>query len=196
MRKNSENRLTGKCHKLVADACRVAADEERAPRILFVCLGNICRSPAAQGIAESMAERLSVALDCDSAGFYGGHAGDLPDRRMREAAFERGYRLDHRARRIRPYDLDDFDIVIGMDDNNMADLHNLADTEDRDRKLVRMTDFANRYPEYDAVPDPYYEGASGFQLVLNLLEDACGNLVEMIKEENGKLHGNDDKSKC
>lgn len=154
----------------------------RKPRILFVCLGNICRSPAAQGITEKIAADRGVELECDSAGFYGGHAGDLPDPRMRQAAWQRGYRLDHRARKIKAYDLDDFDIVIGMDDNNIRDLHRLADTEERDAKIVRMTDFATSHPGYHSVPDPYYEGAAGFQLVLDLLEDACGNLVDLIGE--------------
>lgn len=181
--KNKSMRPTVRARDIVAQACRAAAAENRAPRILFVCLGNICRSPAAHGITENLAGNRGVAVECDSAGFYGGHAGDLPDRRMREAAFARGYRLDHRARPIRPYDLDDFDIVIGMDDNNISDLNRLADTVERDRRIVRMTDFATRHPEYDAVPDPYYEGPAGFQLVLDLLEDACGQLVTMVDEE-------------
>ena len=180
--KNESMRPTARARDIVAQACRAAAAENRAPRVLFVCLGNICRSPAAHGITESLAASRGVAVECDSAGFYGGHAGDLPDRRMREAAFARGYRLEHRARRIRPYDLDDFDIVIGMDDNNISDLNRLADTCERERKIVRMTDFAARHPEYDSVPDPYYEGAAGFQLVLDLLEDACGELTGMIAE--------------
>jgi len=167
--------------RVVREATAAAAAQERAPRVLFVCLGNICRSPAAQGITESMAADRSIAVNCDSAGFYGGHAGDLPDRRMREAAWQRGYRLDHRARKIRSFDLDDFDIVIGMDDQNMDNLNDLADTDTRAAKLIRMTDFAVGHPEYDSVPDPYYEGAAGFQLVLNLLEDACSTLLSLIE---------------
>lgn len=153
------------------------------PKILFVCLGNICRSPAAHGITGQMASERGIEVECDSAGFYGGHAGSLPDRRMREAAFQRGYRLEHRARKIRSYDLDDYDIVIGMDDSNLDDLHRLAATEERDRRIVGMTDFAAAHPESDCVPDPYYEGAAGFQLVLNLLEDACGTLLDEIADK-------------
>lgn len=175
-------RPTAKAREVVAAALRRAAAEGRKPRILFVCLGNICRSPAAHGITESIAASKGVEIECDSAGFYGGHAGDLPDSRMRQAAWQRGYRLEHRARKIRSYDLDDFDIVIGMDDNNMRDLHSLADTEQRDSRIVRMTDFAVDHQDADAVPDPYYEGAAGFQLVLDLLEDACGRLVDMINK--------------
>lgn len=182
----NEERPTETALSVVAEAVERAMAEGRKPKILFVCLGNICRSPAAQGIAEKIAEERGVGIEFDSAGFYGGHAGQLPDRRMREAAFGRGYRLEHRARRIRLSDLDDFDIVIGMDDSNMDDLHRLADTEERDSKIIRMTDFAAGHNEYDCVPDPYYEGAAGFQLVLNLLEDACGVLVNEIETANRK----------
>lgn len=128
-----------------------------------------------------MAEAEGVAIECDSAGFYGGHSGELPDSRMRSAAYARGVRLNHHARKIKGYDLDDFDLVIGMDDYNMRDLHKLAVTDGQDAKIVRMTDFATNHPGYDSVPDPYYEGAAGFELVLNLLEDACANLVKLFK---------------
>lgn len=180
--------------QIVKQAVENARREKRVPRILFVCLGNICRSPAAQGITETIARNREVAVECDSAGFYGGHVGDLPDRRMREAAFARGYRLDHRARKIRAIDMDDFDIVVGMDDANLSDLHRLADTIGRDDKIVGMTEFAAGHPEYDCVPDPYYEGAAGFQLVLNLLEDACSQLLDVLeKEENKKEDRKEDR---
>lgn len=173
-------RPTRHAREVVSEAVERARAEGRMPKILFVCLGNICRSPAAHGITGQMASERRIEVECDSAGFYGGHAGSLPDRRMREAAFQRGYRLEHRARKIRSYDLDDYDIVIGMDDSNLDDLHRLAATEERDRRIVGMTDFAAAHPESDCVPDPYYEGAAGFQLVLNLLEDACGTLLDEI----------------
>lgn len=174
------NRPTDRAVEIVEKTRRRADSEGRAPRILFVCLGNICRSPAAQGITEKMAASRGIDVVCDSAGFYGGHAGDLPDNRMLHAAWQRGYRLDHRARKIRGIDLDHFDIVVGMDDRNIDDLHALADTDSRDSRIVRMTDFAVKHPTYDSVPDPYYEGAAGFQLVLDLLEDACGVLLDEI----------------
>ena len=164
----------------MGEACARAAAEGRAPRLLFVCLGNICRSPAAHGIAEAMAAERGVAVECDSAGFYGGHAGDLPDRRMREAAFQRGYRLDHRSRKIRGFDLDDFDIVLGMDDSNMDDLNGLASTQQQADRIVRLVDFAAAHPGADAIPDPYYGGTDGFRLVLDLLEDACSVLLDEI----------------
>lgn len=171
---------------IVRSACSRARGEGRTPRLLFVCLGNICRSPAAQGVAEKIAAERGQDLDCDSAGFYGGHAGDLPDRRMREAAARREYTLDHRARRIRAIDLDHFDIVMGMDDANMADLDSLADTDERAARIVRLVDFAAAHPESDCIPDPYYGGSAGFELVLDLLEDACGNLLDEIDNEMKK----------
>lgn len=183
---NSNPRPTAEARRVVTEAIARAASEGRNPSVLFVCLGNICRSPAAEGITARLARDAKVNLDLDSAGFYGGHAGELPDSRMRQAAWQRGYRLDHHARKIRSYDLDRFDVVIGMDDYNIRDLHKLADTDERDSRIVRMTDFATAHPGYDSVPDPYYEGAAGFQLVLDLLEDACGNLVDMFKPSENK----------
>lgn len=180
------SRPTDRAVKAVEDGCRRATAEGRAPRLLFVCLGNICRSPAAQGITEALAAKRGIDVDCDSAGFYGGHAGDLPDRRMRKAAAERGYTLDHRARKIKGTDLDDFDVVMGMDDSNMDDLEGLAYTDERADKLVRMSDFAADHPTYRSVPDPYYGGSAGFTLVLDLLEDACSHLLDQIAKNTPK----------
>ncbi len=162
---------------------RMQADaEDRPVRILFVCLGNICRSPAAEGIMRHITEELppSRRPELDSAGFYGGHAGDLPDRRMRHAAFARGLRLEHHSRVIRPSDFDYFDLILGMDDQNIDNLHEAAPTLDAEKKIARMSDFAIHYPEADSVPDPYWEGAAGFEIVLNLLEDACDELKKYI----------------
>lgn len=177
---NCEKELPVRAARAVAAALASAAADHRPVRVLFVCLGNICRSPAAQGITESMAAARGLDIECDSAGFYGGHAGELPDSRMRSAAWQRGYRLDHRSRQISLRDLDYFDLVIGMDDRNMASLHGHALTDVQDDKILRMTDFAICHPDADCVPDPYYEGAAGFQLVLDLLEDACSNLVNHL----------------
>lgn len=154
-------------------------------RILFVCLGNICRSPAAQGVMQRLVDEagLSERYELDSAGTYGGHAGELPDRRMRVHAARRGYELTHRSRQVRPSDFGDFDIVVAMDDLNYDNLRRLAPTVDDERKVVRMTDYCRMHPYYDAVPDPYYEGASGFELVLDLLEDACQGLLSATRQE-------------
>lgn len=146
-------------------------------KILFVCLGNICRSPAAEGIFRAIAGKHGCQDDflVDSAGTYSGHRGDLPDRRMRHAAGKRGYELTHRARPVCMGDFFDFDLIIAMDDMNFTDLMHMAPSVETSRKIKKMSAyFSNR--TLDHVPDPYYMGADGFELVLDLLEDACMNL--------------------
>lgn len=168
----------------IIKAAEEARAEQRPLRILFVCLGNICRSPAAEGVMRTMAEAqgLGDMLELDSCGFYGGHVGDLPDRRMRECAWQRGYRLDHRSRVIRPTDFEHFDLIFGMDARNLDDLHRAALTVEDEAKILPMATLATSYPGYDYIPDPYYEGVEGFQLVLDLLVDACRNLLDIIKK--------------
>ena len=118
----------------------------------------------------------------DSCGFYGGHAGDLPDLRMRKAALQRGYHLDHRSRTIRPSDFDNFDLIFGMDASNLDDLHDAAPTLEAEEKIIPMATLAVNHPEADSVPDPYWSGADGFYLVLDILEDACSTLLNEIKD--------------
>ncbi len=154
-------------------------------RILFVCLGNICRSPAAEGIMLNLVEEqgLQNRFELDSAGLYGGHAGDMPDRRMRVHAFQRGYSLIHRSRQVKMSDFDNFDLIVAMDDSNYDRLRKMAPTLEDERKVVKMIDFVRGFERYDSVPDPYYEGAEGFELVLDLLEDGCGNMLDVLKEK-------------
>ena len=152
---------------------------EMKKRILFVCMGNICRSPAAEEIFRSKVAAAGLD-DCyvvDSAGTYPGHRGESPDARMREAAYRRGYLLTHRARPVADSDFGDFDMLIAMDDRNYDALCRLAFTLDDRAKIYRMVEFGSR-TDYDHVPDPYYEGREGFELVLDLLEDACGGLLD------------------
>ena len=159
-------------------------------KLLFVCLGNICRSPAAEGVMRRLVEREGLAgrIECDSAGTYGGHAGELPDHRMRRAASARGYDLNHhRARQVRTEDFDRFDMILTMDDSNYERVHRLAPSATAAQKIFRMTDFCRRgpgapHPDANHVPDPYYEGAEGFEKVLDLLEDACGGLLASIRD--------------
>ncbi len=160
------------------------ASAGRPLRVLFVCLGNICRSPAAQGIMESLVESLGLADEyvLDSAGLYGGHAGEMPDRRMQIHARGRGYSLIHRSRPVRESDFDDFDLIVAMDASNRQGLMRLAPTPEAQRKVVMMTDFCRHHPGADHVPDPYYEGAEGFELVLDLLEDACTGLLDATQD--------------
>lgn len=152
--------------------------------VLFVCLGNICRSPAAEQIMRSIVCREGRADDfeIDSAGTYSGHAGQLPDERMRAAALQRGYRLTHRARTVREEDFDRFDHIVVMDDNNYETMHRLAPSREAARRIFRMTEFCSRHPDRTYVPDPYYEGREGFERVLDMLEDGCEGLFERLTD--------------
>ncbi|WP_418983840.1 low molecular weight protein-tyrosine-phosphatase [Alistipes sp.] len=152
-------------------------------RILFVCLGNICRSPAAEAVMRYVAGRegLGDSVEVDSAGTYGGHAGDLPDERMRRAAARRGYRLTHRARMLREEDFGRFDRIVVMDDMNYEAAHRLAPSRAAAEKIHRMASFFRRHPDRTYVPDPYYEGHEGFERVLDLLEDGCEGIVEELR---------------
>ena len=150
-------------------------------KVLFVCLGNICRSPAAHGIFEHIVREkgMSGRIDVDSAGTYSWHRGELPDRRMRNAAMYRGYALTHRSRPVSSLDFLDFDMIIAMDDQNYEDLMHLAPSVEATHKIRRMAEFFTTH-KISYVPDPYYMGAEGFQLVLDLLEEGCLNLFNEI----------------
>ncbi|MDE6450208.1 MAG: low molecular weight phosphotyrosine protein phosphatase [Muribaculaceae bacterium] len=157
-----------------------ASDKPR--KILFVCLGNICRSPAAEELFRSVVASHDE-LDnwvIDSAGMGGWHIGQLPDKRMRVHAARRGYTLSHHARQVSVDDFDRFDLIIGMDSGNISDLRELAPSPQAMTKIVPMADFFSMATRYDHVPDPYYEGAEGFELVLDLLENACLNLYSRL----------------
>lgn len=149
-------------------------------RVLFVCLGNICRSPAAQGVLQAIVDARGQSADwkIDSAGTGNYHTGDLPDRRMRVHATRRGYDLTHRARQVRESDFDDFDLIVGMDASNIERLRRLAPSPEAEAKVVPMSAWLDIATRYDYVPDPYYEGAEGFELVLDLLENGCANMAD------------------
>lgn len=150
-------------------------------KILFICLGNICRSASAEEIMRTLIKKegLENEIDVDSAGISGYHEGDLPDARMRAHAIRRGYRLTHLSRPVRTEDFYNFDLIVGMDDSNIDALHDKAPDTDSEKKIRRMTDFC-RTKVADHVPDPYYGGAQGFENVLDILEDACQGLLEEI----------------
>lgn len=155
-------------------------DKEKI-KVLFVCLGNICRSPAAEAVVLRQVEERGVAprWEIDSAGTGNYHIGDLADPRMRDHAARRGLKLLHRARQVCVSDFYDFDLIIGMDHSNLRNLRALSPTAETDRKIVAMSEF---FPDalYDHVPDPYYEGSEGFELVLDLLQRGCRNLVDRL----------------
>lgn len=160
-------------------------------RVLFVCLGNICRSPAAEGIMKKLVadKNLEDFVIIDSAGTSGWHEGELPDARMRSHGRKRGYDFCSRSRLFKRVDFDRFDYIVVMDDSNYSNVSSLALTDGDEKKIHRMTDFSSRF-SHDHIPDPYYSGASGFELVLDLLEDACEGLLSDIehKLDNGKTN--------
>ncbi|MBQ6613466.1 MAG: low molecular weight phosphotyrosine protein phosphatase [Alistipes sp.] len=161
-------------------------DNKKITRILFVCLGNICRSPAAEAMMQMLVERngLSNSIFLDSAGTYGGHSGERSDARMRRAAAARGIDITHRARQVREEDFDRFDMIIAMDDNNYEALFRLAPDRSAQQKIYRFREFLRRNPNWSHIPDPYYEGHEGFELVLDLLEDGCSTLIEKFTQKD------------
>ena len=154
----------------------------RAPkRVLFVCLGNICRSPAAEGVmTRILREKGDTSWTVDSAGIGRWHIGQLPDRRMRVHARQRGLELTHHCRQVCADDFERFGLIIGMDSQNIADLRELAPSPEAEAKIRPMSRWLNPLSGYDYVPDPYYEGSEGFELVLDLLEDGCRRLYDEV----------------
>ena len=154
--------------------------------LLFICLGNICRSPAAEGIMKQLVERrgLSHRFYIDSAGIGRWHIGQLPDSRMRKHGARRGYQFDSRARVFTVSDFDLFDMIIVMDDENYEDIIYRARTDEDKAKVHRMTEYLQKYKHLRSVPDPYYEGPDGFELVLDLLEDGCQSLLNVCLDKN------------
>jgi protein-tyrosine phosphatase len=127
-------------------------------------------------------EGLADKIYCDSAGIIGNHEGNPADSRMQVHALKRGFNLTSISRPVDKHtDFDTFDMIIGMDDQNIQDLNSLARDESDRSKIYRMTDFAEEF-DYDVVPDPYYGGEAGFELVLDLLEDSCTGLIKHIGE--------------
>lgn len=151
------------------------------PRVLFVCLGNICRSPAAEGVFRSLVHKagLEAQVEIASAGTIGYHKGVLPDARMRAAASRRGIELVSRARKFVREDFDRYDLIVPMDDENLEALRELARSEADLARLRPFCTFCTRH-EDRFVPDPYYGGAEGFEHVLNLLEDGCEALLREV----------------
>jgi len=149
-------------------------------KVLFVCMGNICRSPAAEGVFIEYVRRAGHAalFHIDSAGTIDFHTGALPDQRMQEAAARRGYSLQSRARQVTRADLENFDLVLAMDHNNLAVLHQLASApREHIRLFGSFLEQAAPGSTVPSVPDPYYGGMDGFELVLDMIELACPSLL-------------------
>ncbi len=150
-------------------------------RILFVCMGNICRSPAAHGVMEKLIDREGLAdrVEVDSAGTGGWHRGNLPDPRMRRHAAQRGYDLTSRARQVNSSDFHDFDLILVMDHQNLRDLQSFVRAPDDLRNVKLFCEFVKDRSETE-VPDPYYGGDEGFETVLDLVENGCAEILRTI----------------
>lgn len=158
-------------------------------RILFVCLGNICRSPSAEAVMRTLVERegLDGAIELDSAGTSDWHSGEAPDARATQAARRRGIQLSGAARQVRREDFERFDLILAMDRFNLSALQHLAPDEDaRERvRLLREFDPASADSGQLDVPDPYHGGPEGFDRVLDLLQRACEGLLEHVRAHEG-----------
>ncbi|MDP1653083.1 MAG: low molecular weight protein-tyrosine-phosphatase [Rhodocyclaceae bacterium] len=153
-------------------------------RILFVCMGNICRSPTAEGVTRALAEKQGLAetFEFDSAGTHGYHIGTPPDARAREAAAKRGYDLSSlKGRQVNEFDFVRFDHILAMDRDNL-ELLRKACPEEELGKLGLFLEFATRNT-VDEVPDPYYGGPEGFERVLDLIEDAAAGLLDRMTKK-------------
>ena len=152
-------------------------------KILFVCLGNICRSPAAEGIFKKKIKdrELENLFVVDSAGTGGWHVGNLADRRMREAALSRGIELTSRSRKIDHNDLYEFDHILVMDKDNLNAVKSLIkdNTYPINSKIKLILSYSKK-SQLDEVPDPYYGGQNGFESVLDLLDDAIDELIDSL----------------
>lgn len=152
-------------------------------KILFVCLGNICRSPAAEGIMRHIVEKrgLTNDIDIDSAAIGPWHIGELPDARMRRCGARHGYAFNSRARQLTSADFGRFDLIVGMDHENIRAIRAKARNREDEQKIRLMADFLRHHPNHSTIPDPYYGGERGFELVIELLEDACEALADELQ---------------
>jgi len=162
-------------------------DQPDPVSILFVCLGNICRSPSGENVLRHLVEKEGLAqhFRIDSAGTINYHAGNSPDSRMTAAARKRGIEMKGAARQVKPEDFANFDLIAAMDRSNYHDLVAISERCPAiTAKLVMFCDFCESHDATE-VPDPYYGGDDGFETVLNLLDDGCANIVKRWK--NGSL---------
>ncbi|MDR1996402.1 low molecular weight protein-tyrosine-phosphatase [Azonexus sp.] len=156
-------------------------------RVLLVCMGNICRSPTAEGVLRAYIQqnRLEDKVEVDSAGTHGYHVGEAPDARTQRAAMVRGYDLSQlRARKVARQDLDYFDLILAMDRTNLDNLQRLA-TPEQSQRIKLFMEYAKHF-EDDEVPDPYYGLGHGFDIVLDMVEDAAQGLIEETKQKLGR----------
>ncbi len=156
-------------------------------RICFVCLGNICRSPTAEGVMRRLLseEGLANAVSVESAGTAAYHVGERPDPRSRAAAARRGVRVDGKARQFKARDFERFDYVVAMDRSNLGRLEELAPSAQAQAKLSLLRDHDPGSPPGSEVPDPYYGGERGFDEVLDICEAGCRGLLAHLRASHG-----------
>lgn len=153
-------------------------------KVLFICLGNICRSPIAEEVFRQKVKAAGREADfecIDSAGMIDYHEGELPDGRMRQHAFNRGYRLTHRSRPMTTADFENFDLILAMDSDNISRLRSKANNNLQwMQKVQLLSDYLTKFPDFHSIPDPYYGSADDFRLVIDLCEDACERLLSTL----------------
>ncbi|XP_057456008.1 uncharacterized protein LOC130747173 [Lotus japonicus] len=188
-----KNRIFSPVQASMASSTTVSDTDTKPFSVLFVCLGNICRSPAAEGVFTDLVKKkgLDSKFRIDSAGTIGYHEGNEADPRMRAASKRRGIQITSISRPIKPSDFIDFDLILAMDKQNREDILEAFNRwrfrqtlpEDAHKKVKLMCSYCKKHDETE-VPDPYYGGQQGFEKVLDLLEDACDSLLENILAEN------------
>ncbi len=147
-------------------------------KVLVVCMGNICRSPTGEAVLRAKAQELGLSVKLDSAGTIGFHAGKAPDPRAKSAGEERGYSFKGiKARKVKVKDFEKFDMVLAADRANLADLLDICPPEHSDKVSLFLS---HSNSDYDEIPDPYYGGAGGFELVLDLVEEAADAILKKL----------------
>lgn len=154
-------------------------------KLLFVCLGNICRSPAAEGIMKHIVKEngMEKYFHIESAGIGSWHTGQLPDSRMRKHGTSHGYKFDSHARQISKNDFLLFDRIIVMDNDNLRAVMSMAENSTEREKVMCMADFLTSHKSHKTIPDPYYGTDKDFELVIELLEDACNGLFDKLAKQ-------------
>jgi protein-tyrosine phosphatase len=155
-------------------------------KLLFICLGNICRSPAAESVMKSLVTHQNCAdlYEIDSAGIGDWHVGQLPDHRMRSCGAKRGYDFSSHARQFTPKDFDRFDYIIVMDYMNYNDITHQARTDTDKNKVICLADYLEHHPGQQTIPDPYYGDEKNFEFALDLIEDGCIGLLAKLQCPN------------
>lgn len=156
----------------------------KSTHVLFVCMGNICRSPAGENIFRHLVKEagLSKEIICDSAGTLGYHTGNNPDTRMSRTIRKRDYEVTGYARQFSLHDFEAFDLILTMDDENYANIIALAKSEEQKARVHRFTDYCTEH-DHREVPDPYYGGDGGFELVADLIEDGTRGLLNHLTKK-------------